>query len=104
MRPGPEGGVAKRCTNPICRQLDSKMKPQLCQGSRLRAEMQAETTHVVAGNMNVDTMVRVGLDVAQVTKQTISEQLRRVHGTAAGDVDWGVEEGGSEMGSVLRPL
>jgi hypothetical protein len=49
-------------------------------------------------------MVRVGLDITQVTKQTISEQLGRVHGTAAGDANWDVEEGGSEMGSVLRPL
>jgi hypothetical protein len=53
--------------------------------------MKAETTHVVASNMNIDAMVRVGLDVAQVTKQTISEQLGRVHGTAAGDADWALK-------------
>jgi hypothetical protein len=80
--------VANGGTNPVCRQLDSKMKSQFCQGTRLRAEMKAETTHVVASNMNVNTMVRVGLYIAQVTKQTISEQLGSVHGTAAGDADW----------------
>jgi hypothetical protein len=53
--------------------------------------MKAKTAHVVAGNMNVNTMVRVGLDIAQVTKQAISEQLGRIHGAAAGDADWALK-------------